>query len=89
MTARLLRSGAFGDNRSRRAAGSALGPVGGRPAPPAVVAESHLSRVSPLTALIHDHTWTLRETEYDDCGLTLNRFECGCGGVSYGQNPHR
>ena len=31
----------------------------------------------------HDHVWELRETEYDECGMTLNRFECDCGQVSY------
>jgi hypothetical protein len=39
--------------------------------------------VPPLSAPVHEHIWTLRETEYDEHGLTINRFECGCGDVSY------
>lgn len=32
----------------------------------------------------HDHLWALRDTEYDDTGLTLRRFECtDCGAVNY------
>ncbi|RNL79152.1 hypothetical protein [Nocardioides marmorisolisilvae] len=31
----------------------------------------------------HDHTWALRDTEYDN-GLTLHRFECdGCSAVRF------
>lgn len=39
--------------------------------------------VPPLSAPVHEHNWTLRETEYDEHGLTINRFECDCGDVSY------
>lgn len=32
----------------------------------------------------HDHLWALRDTEYDDAGFSLNRFECAdCGAVNY------
>lgn len=36
-----------------------------------------------MDAGAHEHLWALRETEHDDHGLSLNRFECDCGGVSY------
>jgi len=36
-----------------------------------------------VAAPVHDHVWELREIEYDECGVTLNRFECACGQVSY------
>ena len=45
--------------------------------------ERHL-RVVPIPRRpMHDHSWELRETDYDDSGLTVRRFECDCGGVSY------
>lgn len=31
----------------------------------------------------HDHSWALREVEYDDHGATLHRYECPCGDVNY------
>lgn len=32
---------------------------------------------------VHEHTWALRETEYDN-GLALNRFECeSCSAVRF------
>ncbi|MCW2856153.1 MAG: hypothetical protein JWR52_1768 [Marmoricola sp.] len=31
----------------------------------------------------HDHLWALRDTEFNDSGLVLCRFECDCGAVKY------
>lgn len=31
----------------------------------------------------HDHLWALRDTEFDDSGIVLRRFECTCGAVTY------
>ncbi len=45
--------------------------------------ERHLRVVPPGGTAAHDHLWALRDTEHDDFGLTLNRFECDCGDVSY------
>ena len=45
--------------------------------------ERHLRLVPTPSRQTHDHTWSLRETEYDDLGLIVRRFECDCGGVSY------
>jgi hypothetical protein len=42
-----------------------------------------LTVVPPFSEPVHEHTWTLRETEYDENGLTTDRFECECGDVSY------
>ena len=46
------------------------------PAVPAEVEEAPTSW-APVLQLVpaHEHTWALRDTEYDN-GLTLNRFEC-------------
>ena len=33
--------------------------------------------------MAHDHVWQLRETEYDERGVIVNRFECVCGQVAY------
>jgi len=42
----------------------------------------HLARVIQLVPL-HEHSWALRDTEYDN-GVTLNRFECdGCSAVRF------
>ena len=42
----------------------------------------HLAPVIPLVPL-HEHSWALRDTEYDN-GMTLNRFECdGCTAVRF------
>ena len=42
----------------------------------------HLARVIPLVQP-HEHTWALRDTEYDN-GMTLNRFECDdCSAVRF------
>jgi hypothetical protein len=43
----------------------------------------HLALVPALEAVPHDHLWALRDTEYDDSGLSLSRFECDCGSVRY------
>lgn len=40
---------------------------------------------APILHLVpdHEHTWALRETEYDN-GLALNRFECdACRAVRF------
>jgi hypothetical protein len=42
-----------------------------------------LALVLTLSAPVHEHIWVLRETEYDENGLTVDRFECDCGDVSY------
>ncbi|MCW2753193.1 MAG: hypothetical protein JWQ32_604 [Marmoricola sp.] len=31
----------------------------------------------------HDHVWALRDTEFNDSGLALFRFECDCGAVRF------
>jgi len=47
------------------------------------VEREHLAQVIQLVPQ-HEHTWALRETEYDDSGITLNRFECdGCPAVRF------
>jgi hypothetical protein len=41
--------------------------------------------LAPVIALVHphEHSWALRDTEYDN-GLTLHRFECdGCSAVRF------
>lgn len=40
----------------------------------------HLALLSEPT---HDHLWSLRDTEFDDSGLMLRRFECSCGAVNF------
>lgn len=55
-------------------------PIGATP--PAVSGDSadppaHLRIVPP-----HEHTWSLRDTEYED-GHALRRFECACGSVTF------
>ena len=54
------------------------------PAPPVPGQGRHLVLVPPPSDLTdaHEHTWALRDTEYDE-GITLSRFECACGGVRY------
>ena len=48
----------------------------------APIAHEHLAPVLQLVPP-HEHTWALRDTEYDN-GLTLNRFECnGCSAVRF------
>ncbi len=42
--------------------------------------ERHLALVPEPS---HDHVWALRDTEFDDSGMVLRRFECDCGGVNY------
>ena len=43
---------------------------------------AHLAPVIPLVPL-HEHTWALRDTEYEN-GFSLNRFECdGCSAVRF------
>ncbi|MFL6107602.1 MAG: hypothetical protein ACJ72L_11625 [Marmoricola sp.] len=42
----------------------------------------HLAEVIQLVPL-HEHTWALRDTEYDN-GMTLHRFECDdCSAVRF------
>jgi hypothetical protein len=41
-------------------------------------AARHL-RIAP----VHDHTWILRDTEYDG-GLVVRRYDCLCGDVTFG-----
>lgn len=52
-------------------------------AAPDALTDRHLHMVPALSAFAHEHTWALRDTEHYDYGLTVNRFECDCGGVSY------
>jgi hypothetical protein len=30
-----------------------------------------------------EHLWALRDTEFNDSGRALRRFECDCGAVNY------
>lgn len=55
-----------------------------RPAPSRAGAKRrHLTLVPEPDPTVHDHLWSLRDTEFDDSGLTLSRFECDCGAVTY------
>jgi hypothetical protein len=50
-----------------------------------VEVEDAPASLAPILQLVpaHEHTWALRETEYDD-GFVLNRFECdSCTAVRF------
>lgn len=51
--------------------------------PPGLGAGPGLTSPAVQATLVHDHIWSLRETEFDDWGHSFNRFECACGSVSY------
>lgn len=57
------------------------------PVEPISAASAPLATPTPRARLrlvaAHAHEWTLRETEYEDGGHVLRRFECACGAVDF------
>ena len=43
----------------------------------------HVRQPAEAAFVTHLHEWVLRETEFEDGGLLLRRFECACGAVDY------
>lgn len=45
--------------------------------------DTDVRQPAKATFVMHLHEWVLRETEFEDGGLLLRRFECACGAVDY------